>query len=326
MRVAILDDYQRVALEMADWSTLPADTQISVFSDHLASADAVVERLRDFEIVVAMRERTPFDRGILDRLPNLQLLVTTGMWNASIDLDAATNLGILVCGTDSLGHSTAELTWGLILALVRNIPREDAAIRQGHWQTTIGISLRGKVLGILGLGRLGSEVATIGAAFGMSIIAWSQNLVAERAAQFGATLVTKDELFARSDILSIHLKLSDRTRGLVDAREIGLMKPTSYLINTSRGPVVNEVALIQALKARAIAGAGLDVFDHEPLPPDHPFHRLDNTVMTPHLGYVTKEGYQIYYQDIIEDIATYLFDQPVRVLNPSMLEKGGYKK
>ncbi|MFC1966960.1 D-2-hydroxyacid dehydrogenase family protein, partial [Chloroflexota bacterium] len=242
------------------------------------------------------------------------------MRNASIDLDAATDLGILVCGARGLGYPTVELTWGLILALLRNIPKEDAAIRQGRWQTTVGIALQGKVLGILGLGRLGSQVATIGTAFGMSVIAWSQNLVAERAAQFGATLVTKDELFARSDILSIHLKLSDRTRGLVGTSELGLMKPTAYLINISRGPIVDETALVQALQAHAIAGAGLDVFDQEPLPPDHPFCRLDNTVMTPHMGYVTKEGYQLYYEDSVEDIEAYLLGQPVRVLNPSVLK------
>ncbi|MFC2002303.1 D-2-hydroxyacid dehydrogenase family protein [Chloroflexota bacterium] len=322
MRVAVLDDYQGVALKMADWRVLPADTQISVFSDHLASDDEVAERLRNFEIVATMRERTPFGRGRLERLPNLQLLIITGMSNASIDLDSATDLGILVCGTGSgIKYHAAELTWCLILALLRHIPREDAAIRQGHWQTTIGITLQGKVLGVLGLGQLGSKVATIGAAFGMPVIAWSQNLTAERAAQFGATLVTKDELFTSSDVLSIHLRLSDRTRGLVDTRELRLMKPTAYLINTSRGPIVDEAALVQALQTRTIAGAGLDVFDQEPLPPDHPLICLDNTVMTPHLGYVTKERYQIYYRDIVEDIVAYLLGQPVRVLNPSALEK-----
>ncbi|MFC1940361.1 D-2-hydroxyacid dehydrogenase family protein [Chloroflexota bacterium] len=320
MRVAILDDYQRVALKMADWSALPADMQVQVFHDHLASTDEITERLGGFDIVVAMRERTPFGRELLERLPNLQLLVTTGMSNASIDLDAATGLGILVCGTRGLGYPTVELAWGLILALLRNIPREDASVRRGRWQTTVGTALQGKVLGILGLGRLGSQVATIGIAFGMSVIAWSQNLVAERAAQFGATLVTKDELFTNSDIVSIHLILSDRTRGMVGARELGLMKPTAYLINTSRGPIVDEAALVQALQTHAIAGAGLDVFNQEPLPPDHPFGRLDNTVLTPHLGYVAKEGYQIYYGEVVEDIVAYLLGKPVRVLNPGVLE------
>lgn len=321
VRVAVLDDYQGVALEMADWSTLPRGTQVQVFRDHLVGTDAVAERLKDFEIVVIMRERTPFGRALLERLPKLQLLATTGMNNASIDLDAATDLSILVCGTGGSGYSTAELAWGLILALLRHIPREDAAIRQGHWQTTIGVTLHDKVLGVMGLGRLGSRVATIGIAFGMSVIAWSQNLTAERAAQFGATLVTKDELFARSDILSIHLRLSDRTRGLVGTREFSLMKSTAYLINTSRGPIVDEAALIQALQNSVIAGAGLDVFDQEPLSSDHPFKHLDNIVMTPHLGYVTKEGYQVFYEDNVEDITAYLLDKPVRVLNPSVLEK-----
>ncbi|MDO8568162.1 MAG: D-2-hydroxyacid dehydrogenase family protein, partial [Dehalococcoidales bacterium] len=290
MKVAVLDDYQGVALTMADWSVLPADVNVTVFNDHLSSADAVVERLRDFDVVVAMRERTPFVRGLLEHLPKLRLLVTTGMMNASIDLNEATDLGILVCGTRVSAHDAAELAWGLILALLRHIPQEDAATRQGRWQTTLGIRLQGKVLGVLGLGRLGSRVAAVGAAFGMSVIAWSQNLVAERAAQFGAALVTKDELFARSDILSIHLQLSDRTRGLVSTRELGLMKPTAYLINTSRGPIVDEAALVKVLQAHGIAGAGLDVFDQEPLPSEHPFKRLDNIVMTPHLGFVTQDA------------------------------------
>ncbi len=206
------------------------------------------------------------------------------------------------------------------MALLRHIPQEDAAIRQGLWQTTVGLTLHDKILGVLGLGRLGSQVATIGAAFGMSVIAWSPNLTSERAAQFGATLVTKDELFVQSDVLSIHLRLSDRTKGLVGTRELSLMKPTSYLVNTSRGPIVDEVALVQTLQNRAIAGAGLDVFDQEPLPSDHPFIHLDNTVMTPHLGYVAKEGYQLFYEDSVEDITAYLLDKPVRVLNPSMLQ------
>jgi phosphoglycerate dehydrogenase-like enzyme len=267
-----------------------------------------------------MRERTPFGRQLLERLPNLKLLITTGMRNASIDLDAAAKLGIVVCGAQGGPNTTAELAWGLILALLRQIPQEDRAIRHGHWQTTVGFALQGKVLGFLGLGRLGSRMATIGTAFGMSVISWSQNLTSERAAQFGATLVTKDELFANSDIVSIHLLLSDRTRGLVGAHELSLMKPTAYLINTSRGPIVDETALIQALQEHAIAGAGIDVFDQEPLPSEHPFKRLENIIMTPHLGYVTKETYQIFYTETIEDITAYLHGHPVRVLNPSVLE------
>ncbi len=320
-RVAILDDYQGVALEMADWSVLPPDCRVQVFRDHLSDREALVERLKDFEVVTCMRERTPFRRDLLERLPNLRLLVTTGMRNAAIDLQAATDLGVLVCGTAGGPDAPpAELTWGLILALVRHIPREDAATRAGHWGTTVGMSLEHKVLGVLGLGRLGAKVARVGVAFEMSVIAWSQNLTAEKAAQCGATLVSKDELFARSDILSVHVQLSARTRGLVGARELGLMKPTAYLINTARGPIVDETALIQALQARTIAGAGLDVFDEEPLPPGHPFTRLDNTLLAPHMGYVTKDQYQVRYRETVENVEAYLRGEPLRVLNPGAIK------
>ena len=321
LNVAVLDDYQGVALEMADWRVLSPECHVQVFRDHVADLDALVERLRDFEVVTCMRERTPFGRDLLERLSNLRLLVTTGMRNAAIDLKAATDLGVLVCGTAGGPDAPpAELTWGLILALVRHIPREDAATRHGHWGTTVGMCLEHKVLGVLGLGRLGSRVAKVGVAFEMSVIAWSQNLTAERAAQCGATLVTKDELFSRSDILSVHVQLSGRTRGLVGARELGLMKPTAYLINTARGPIVDEAALVHALQTRALAGAGLDVFDQEPLPPDHPFKRLDNTLLAPHAGYVTKDQYQVRYRETVEDIAAYLRGEPVRVLNPAARE------
>jgi phosphoglycerate dehydrogenase-like enzyme len=314
--VAVLDDYHGVALQMADWSVLAPHCRVQVFCDHLTDLDALAERLRDFEIVTCMRERTPFRRDLLERLPNLRLLVTTGMRNAAIDLEAATRLGVLVCGTAGGPESPpAELTWGLILALVRHIPREDAATRRGHWGTTVGVSLEQKVLGVLGLGRLGGTVARVGAAFGMTVIAWSQNLTAERAARHGATLVTKDELFARSDVVSIHVQLSERTRGLVGARELAAMKPTAYLVNTARGPIVDEPSLVRALQARAIAGAGLDVFDEEPLPPDHPFTRLDNTLLMPHAGYVTEDQYRVRYRDTVEDVAAYLRGAPLRVLN-----------
>lgn len=317
--VAVLDDYQGVALEMADWSGLPADCQVQVFRDHLADLDALAERLRDFAVVTCMRERTPFRRDLLERLPNLRLLVTTGMRNAAIDLQAATDLGILVCGTAGGPESPpAELTWGLILALARHIPREDTATRHGHWGMTVGMSLENKVLGVLGLGRLGTRVAKVGVAFGMSVITWSQNLTAERAAQCGATFVTKDELFTRSDILTIHVQLSARTRGLVGAHELRLMKPTAYLINTARGPIVDETALVHALQARVIAGAGLDVFDQEPLSPDHPLKSLENVVLVPHIGYVTREQYQVRYRETVEDIAAYLKGEPLRVLNPEV--------
>jgi phosphoglycerate dehydrogenase-like enzyme len=314
-RVAVLDDYQDVALQMADWSGLPPDTKVQVFRDHLANLEAVAERLKDFDIVVAMRERTPFPRSLLERLPTLKLLITTGMRNASIDVAAATDLGITVCGTQGVGYPTAELTWGLILALLRHIPREDRATRDGRWQVSVGVGLRGKVLGVIGLGNLGSQVATVGKAFGMALLAWSQNLTAERAAQFGATLVSKDELLSRSDIVTIHLVLSDRTRGLIGARELGLMKRTAYLINSSRGPIVDEQVLIQALRQGTIAGAALDVYDEEPLPLDHPLRQLPNTVITPHLGYVTVEGYKVFYGNIVEDIQAFLQGKPVRVIN-----------
>jgi phosphoglycerate dehydrogenase-like enzyme len=315
-RVAILDDYQGVALAMADWSALAPECHVEVFRDHLADADALVARLRDFEIVTCMRERTPFPRELLKRLPNLRLLVTAGMRNAAIDVEAARDLGIVVSGTAGGPEGPpAELTWGLILALVRHIPREDAATRHGHWGTTVGMSLEGRVLGVLGLGRLGAKVARAGVAFEMEVIAWSENLTAEHAARCGARLVTRDELFARSDILTIHVQLSARTRGLVGARELGLMKPTAYLVNTARGPIVDETALVHALGNRTIAGAGLDVFDQEPLPPDHPLKRLDNTLLMPHAGYVTEAQYRVRYRETVEDVVAYLQGTPLRVLN-----------
>jgi len=317
MRVAVLDDYQNVALQMTDWSVLPSDVQVQVFRDHLADPQEVAQRLRGFEIVMAMRERTPFPRRLLEELPQLKLLVTTGMRNASIDIEAARDLGITVCGTRGVPYPTAELTWALILALVRRVPQEDKATRAGQWQVSVGEGLNGKVLGLLGLGNLGSQVATVGKAFGMSLLAWSQNLTAERAAQYGATLVSKDDLLSRSDIVTIYLVLSARTRGLISARELGLMQRTAYLINTSRGPIVEEQALIQALQQGTIAGAALDVFDEEPLPLDHPFRRLENTVITPHLGYVTVEGYRIFFGDAVEDMRAFLSGTPTRVITAS---------
>lgn len=316
-RVALLDDYQDVALQMADWQSLPADVEVRVFRDHLSDENALVERLKDVNIIMAMRERTPFQRSLLERLPNLKLLITAGMRNAAIDLQAASDCGVMVCGTEGLGYPTAELTWGLILCLLRRIPREDQATRNGQWQVTTGLGLQGKTLGLMGLGRLGSQVAEVGRAFKMKLLAWSQNLTAERAAAHGATLVSKDDLLAQSDILSIHLVLSDRTRGLIGARELGLMKPSAYLVNTSRGPIVDEPALIQALENGTIAGAGLDVFDVEPLPLDHPLRRLDNIVITPHLGYVTDETYRVFYGHALEDMQAFLKGEPLRVLNPA---------
>ncbi len=314
-KVAVLDDYQNVARDMADWDSLPAGVSVDFFRDHLSVDGDVARRLEPYEIVVAMRERTPFQRTLFSRLPNLKLLVTTGMRNASIDMNAAAEHGVTVCGTDGLPYPTAELTWALILALARKVPTEDVATRNGEWQVTTGEGLQGKTLGVIGLGRLGSQVARIGGAFGMSLVAWSQNLTDERAAEFGASLVSKDELLRESDIVTIHLVLSDRTRGLLDERELSLMKPSAYLVNTSRGPIVDESALVAALESSAIAGAGLDVFDIEPLPLDHKLRSLPNTVLTPHMGYVTAETYRIFYGDAVEDIAAFLSGNSVRVLS-----------
>jgi len=314
-RVALLDDYQGVALNMADWKSLPAGTDVVAFPDHLADESALAARLADFDIVMAMRERTPFTRSLLERLPKLRLLITAGMRNASIDMKAAAERGVLVCGTSGLPYPTAELAWGLILGLMRRIPAEDRATREGRWQVSLGLGLNGKTLGVLGLGTLGSRVARVGRAFEMTVLAWSQNLTAARAEEVGATLVAKDELLARSDIVSIHLVLSERTRGLVGARELGLMKRTAYLVNTSRGPIVDEAALVRALREGTIAGAGLDVFEPEPLPADHPFRSLPNIVVTPHLGYVTEETYRVFYGHALEDVQAFLRGAPVRVLN-----------
>ncbi|MSP78032.1 MAG: D-2-hydroxyacid dehydrogenase family protein [Dehalococcoidia bacterium] len=320
VNIAVLDDYQGVALTLANWKALPGDARVTSFRDHLDDQAAVIRRLRDFEVVCVMRERTPLPRTVLQQLPKLQLLVTTGGANASIDMNAATELGILVCSTGNFGNPTAELTWGIILGMLRSIPQEDHAVRAGKWQTSVGIGMQDKTLGIIGLGNLGSHVATIGKAFKMHILAWSQNLTAERARQFGATLVSKDELMSQSDIVTIHTRLSERTRGLIGARELALMKPTAYLVNTSRGPIVTEDAMVQALRERRIAGAGLDVFDQEPLRADHPLLSMNNVVLTPHLGYVTKETYGVFYRDTVEDIAAFLEGKPMRMINPQALE------
>jgi len=319
IRVAVLDDYQGVALGLAEWGALGGRAQVETFRDHAADEAVVAARLAPFAVVVAMRERTPFGASLLGRLPELRLLVTTGMANASIDLEAATRLGIVVSGTPMLPYPTAELTWGLILALVRHIPEEHQRLRDGGWQATVGRGLRGKTLGVVGLGRLGAQVASIGRAFGMTITAWSQNLTAARAAEFGAVLASKDELLASADVVTIHLRLSPRTAGLIGARELGLMRPTAYLVNTSRGPIVDERALLDALTRGSIAGAALDVYAQEPLPADHPLRRAPNVVTTPHLGYVTAEGYREAYGGAVEDIRAFLDGSPLRVLNEAVL-------
>ena len=313
-RVAVLDDYQGVALT-ADWSEVKAKAEVVVFRDTLADEDAIVGRLQDFEIVCLMRERTPFTEPLIARLPKLRLIVTTGMRNAAIDVAAAKARGIIVCGTAGSGVSTVELTWALILALARRIPTEDAGMRHGAWQSTVGIGLAGKTLTLLGLGRIGQAVAKIGQAFGMRLLAWSQNLTAERAAEAGATLVGREAAFAEADVLSIHLVLSQRTRGLVGTDLLGRMKPTALLINTSRGPIVEQAALLAALQAGRPGGAGLDVYDREPLPAEHPLRRLPNVVLTPHVGYVTQENYAVFYRETVEDVLAFLAGKPVRMID-----------
>ncbi len=314
-RIAVLDDYQSVAATYADWSQVPKPIEVVEFSDHLDDADALAARLEPFDVVVAMRERTPFPRALLSRLPNLKLLVTTGAKNASIDIAAARERGVTVCGTGAHPSGPVELTWALILAAARHLPAEDATVRAGGWQQTVGTDLAGATLGVVGLGRLGEKVARIGAAFGMDVVAWSQNLTAERAAEVGVRRVTKDELLTGADVVTIHLQLSDRTRGLIGAEELAQMKPTAILINTSRGPIVDEPALLDALRNDRLAGAGLDVFDTEPLPADHPLRSEPRAVLTPHLGYVTEATYEVFYRGAVEDVAAFLAGKPIRVIS-----------
>jgi len=306
MKVAILDDYQNVALRLADWSSVRRHAEITVFNDHAVVPSAVVERLRPFEVVCVMRERTPLPREILKQLPNLKLIASTGPRNASIDTRAATDLGIAVTATGYDSTPTIEFAWSLILASMRGVDREAASLRAGGWQTGLGSNLRGKSLAVVGLGNIGKEVARIGLAFGMKVIAWSQNLTEEKANAAGATLVDKQTLFREADIVTVHLVLSGRTRGLIGAAEFALMKPTARFVNTSRGPIIDEAALIEALNARRIAGAAIDVFDVEPLPPDHPFRKLQNILATPHIGYVTEDLYRTFYGDAAASIAKWL--------------------
>jgi phosphoglycerate dehydrogenase-like enzyme len=327
MRVAILDDYQQVALASADWSAVRERAEIHVFTSHIGRTEALVNALEPFDVIVAMRERTPFDAERLSQLRQLRLLVTTGMSNASIDLEAAAARGITVCGTGGIGSSTAELTWGLILALLRHIPTEDRWMKMagraggaafgvgGGWQQTVGTGLDGKRLGVVGLGRQGRRVAEIGRAFGMNVVAWSQNLDPSRAEQVGAKAVSKEELFASSDVVTVHYKHSERSVGLVGEAELALMKPSAFLVNTSRGPLVDTEALLAALKSGGIAGAALDVYDVEPLPLSSPLRTAPNVVLTPHLGYVTEEAYRIFYGEAAEDIVAFAAGSPVRVLS-----------
>jgi phosphoglycerate dehydrogenase-like enzyme len=315
-RCAILDDYQNVALSAADWSKVSGDLEIQVFNAHLGAADKVIAALQGFEIVCAMRERTAFPGDVIEKLPQLKLLITTGMRNASIDVAAAKARGVVVCGTPAVGSPTSGIAIGLMLELTRRIGYENARMKAGvPWQTTIGLDLEGLTLGVLGLGKLGARTARIAQAFGMKVIAWSQNLTPEKCQEAGVAYASKEDLFRQADIVSIHLVLSQRSRGLVGAKELALMKPSAYIINTSRGPIIEEAALLAALRRKTIAGAGLDVFDIEPLPADHPLRKRDNVVLTPHLGYVATQNYRAYFAGVVDDIRAFIDGKPVRVID-----------
>ena len=315
IKISILDDYQGVALTSADWSPLDGKAEITVFRDTLPMGPSLVERLKPFDAVVAMRERTSFKEPLLSALPNLKFISSTGRRNAAIDLPFAQSRGVVVCHTGYSSHGAMEHTWALILSALRHIPRETAALRSGGWQTRVGVDLKGKTLGVVGLGNIGSEIAKVALAFGMKVIAWSQNLTSEAAQEAGATRVDKEELFKRADIVTLHLILSHRSRGIVGAEDLALMKPSAWLINSSRGPLVDEAALVETLTEKRIAGAAIDVYDEEPLPAGHPFRRLDNLLATPHIGYVTEDTYRIFYEDSVENIAAWLKGQPIRVMD-----------
>ena len=318
MKLAVLDDYQNVALQFADWSAVARRCEIARFDRNLAVPEEAAKRLAPFDIVCLMRERMPLPRALIERLPNLKFIAVTGLSNRTLDLAAATERGILVSHSLARGtghYATPELAWALILAAARQIPAENGAMHAGGWQRTVGITLHGRTLGLLGLGRVGRRVAEIGRAVGMEVIAWSQNLTAESAASVGAGRVEKEELFRRSDVLSVHLVLSERTAGIVGARELSLMKPTAILVNTARGPLIDERALLAALSEKRIRTAALDVYEHEPLPDDHPLRRLSNVILTPHLGYVTEEALRIFYEDTVEAVSAFLDGKPIRLLN-----------
>ena len=314
VQIAVIDDWQNVASGVVDWSALAAVGQVHFLHDYPADTATTVERLQGFDVICLMRERSTFDQALLQGLPKLQLLVTGGMRNAAIDIAAAKALGIQVCGTDSYKQAAPELTWALIMASTRNLLAEANSLRAGGWQVGLGGDLYGKTLGVLGLGSIGQKVAQFGQAFGMRVIAWSENLTPERAAEAGVSWVSKRELFEQADILSVHLVLSERSRGLVDTQALGWMKPSARLVNTSRGPIVDEQALIEALSAGRLAGAALDVYSEEPLPVDHPFRRLPNVLATPHVGYVSEQNYRQFYQQMIEDIQAWASGTPFRSL------------
>jgi phosphoglycerate dehydrogenase-like enzyme len=318
LRCAVLDDYQNVARVYGDWGAIADRVVVTVFNDHIDDRDHLIERLRDFEIISAMRERTRFDAALINALPKLKLLVTTGRYNHSIDMAACAARGIPVCGTNDVHGAAAELTWGLILSLLRHIPAEDRDFKMGgRWQPRLGHSLTHRKLGLLGFGRLGQRVARVAKAFGMEPLVWSKNITQARADAEGAKAVASlDELLRSADIVSIHLRLNGETRGLIGARELGLMKPTSFIVNTSRGPIIEEKAMIDALSDKRLAGAALDVFDREPLPADHPFRRIERLIGTPHVGFVTEETYRIFFHDAVENIAAWLKGAPVRLIEP----------
>ena len=314
VQIAVIDDWQDVARDVVDWSVLETVGQVHFLHDYPADTATLIARLQGFEVICVMRERTLFDQALLQGLPALKLLVTGGMRNAAIDLAAAKALGIQVCGTDSYKHAAPELTWALIMAATRNLLAEANALRAGHWQQGLGGDLHGKTLGILGLGSIGQKVAGFGQAFGMRVIAWSENLTPERAAAVGVTHVSKQQLFEQADVLSVHLVLSERSRGLVDAEALGWMKPHALLVNTARGPIVDEAALIKALQKQQLGGAALDVFEQEPLPAHHPFRTLDTVLATPHVGYVSRQNYQLFFSQMIEDIQAWSTGAPIRLL------------
>lgn len=317
VQIAVIDDWQDVARDVVDWSVLDSIGQVTFLHDFPADCDTLAQRLQRFDVICVMRERSRFDEELLRRLPNLKLLLTGGMRNAALDLKAAATLGIQVCGTESYKHAAPELTWALVMALSRNLVAEANALRARLWQQGLGGDLHGKTLAILGLGSIGTRVAQFGQVFGMRVIAWSENLTAERAAAAGVTYVNKQALFEQADVLSIHLVLSERSRGLVDAQALGWMKAEALLINTARGPIVDEAALIDALRHKRLAGAALDVFAEEPLPPEHPFRTLDNVLATPHVGYVSRQNYQQFYGQMIEDLQAWATGKPIRVLTPA---------
>lgn len=314
MRVAILDDYFNKALEFADWSQVNKRAEISVFKEHLKNEQNIIEALHDFEIIVGMRERTPFPRSTLKQLPNLQLLITTGARNKSFDLEAAAEYGITVCCTGGVGSPTSELAWGLIISLMRDIPGQLESMRKGGWQTKPGFNLANKTLGIVGLGHLGARMAKVGIAFDMNVEAWSQNLTNERAHEIGVVKVSKEQLFAQADIISIHYGMSERSRGMIGAKELAAMKKSAYIVNTSRAPIIDQDALYLALETNQIAGAGLDVYMSEPLAATDRFRKLANVILTPHIGYVTTENHEKHYADVVENIMQFLDDEPIRVL------------